>query len=445
MRFGMILCSNARLATGGMTIRAESLRRLTARWSEAIGGAGPLGDHSFGWKRSKAPIIFRSRLANEPDEGRVSDQSLPPTRGNIVKSLDGVNPGPDDELFLYYYGHAYILTRDDITLALEGASLHDKRHSFRHLVEELVNAGFKKIYFILDTCHAGRQVNALSNFENVVFGIFASSEGAHAVSGSDMGLLSEAVLSRLDVSKLHSTDKRIDRRKRGVTFARCFREAIRNVPEADRMETTPETYGAIGDNVLFPFTAVVPDALNELSPSRSIYRKLHAILVQCTAETGEASFTEVYNGLKKQRMFWITESGADGRPTVVSPSRVSELVDYLGHLGLIQSRVERNVRRLRLSAEGRVAARRPQYNKALLQAVEERIMPEGFSLNNVRDITFELMNDAEIPNAYFVSEKMREKGARIIHEAAFKMSFLILPYTLRFRKVTTDTIFPELL
>lgn len=446
MRFGMILCSNERLADGGMQIRPEALKRLTARWSLAIGRDGPLGKFGFGWKDQSSPLLFRSRISSESKEGPYEDRALPATRGTLFKSLDGLNPTPDDELFFYYYGHAYIFDRDDIILSLEGARLRDKRHTFRHLVEEFVNAGFRKIYFVLDTCHAGRQVNVLSNYENHVYGIFASSDGAPAVSGSDMGLLSEAVLSQLDVSRLHNTDKRIDRRKRGMTVARCFMEAIRNVSGADEMLTPPVTVGKIGDeNVIYPYEPTVPDELNALSPARSIYRKLHAILVQCAAVPGGQTFSQAYGALKKQRLFWTREAGPNGKPEIVSPTRVGELVDFLTQLGLVESTHERQVRHLKISPQGRNAARPDQYNKALLRAIEDHVLPEGFDLNAVRDITFELMNDAEIPNAYYVAEKLKSKGARITKEAAFKMSFLILPYTLRFRKVTTDTIFPELL
>jgi hypothetical protein len=53
------------------------------------------------------------------------------------------------------------------------------------------------------------------------------------------------------------------------------------------------------------------------------------------------------------------------------------------------------------------------------------------------------MEEAQLPNAFYVAERLKAEGARISKEEAFKMSFLILPYTLKFRKVTPDTIFPE--
>jgi hypothetical protein len=205
----------------------------------------------------------------------------------------------------------------------------------------------------------------------------------------------------------------------------------------------PAFFGDIGkENVLYPYEVVIPQELNIFSPSRSIYRKLHAILEECATSRSWQTFSKIYTSLKSQRMFWNREAGPNGKPEVVSATRVSELVDYLVQLGLLETKHERKLRYLSLTTTGRTAARQDRYNKALLEAIETRVLPDGVNLDQIRKLAFDLMDEAQIPNAFYVAEKLKSRGIRVSNEDAFKTSFLILPYTLKFRKATQDTIFP---
>ncbi|MGD0192461.1 MAG: hypothetical protein ABSD74_17120 [Rhizomicrobium sp.] len=438
MRYGMIVCSANKLVDGGKNIRPLTLKTLSSRWSEAL-GQNNLKNYGFGWKGQSTPIIFRSPLANEVDV-KLADGAQIPTRGNIVHALDRLTIKPEDEMFFYYYGHAYPSGGHDITLCLHDAKLGDT-HTFRGLITEFYKAGFRRIYFALDTCHAGRQDEILAEYKSHLYGVFASGNGDYAISEGDIGALTDSLLRNLDFSGINGGDNRLERAKGGVTIARWFKTAIKQV-RSDQMSTPPKPFGElVADAILFQYQATIPQHLNDHAPAKSIYRKLHAILVECGRNGEWGGFAALYRGLKSNPMFTLREGGPDGR-AFVQPGRIREMLEFLSALNLVKLKWERGKDFYSLTSEGKVAADVERYNKQLLNAIENHILPVGVTLERLHAVTVALMNEARVPNTYNVIEIFKTDGYRVGSEKALKNAFLILPYTQKFRKVTTDTIFP---
>jgi Caspase domain len=453
MRYGLIICSAETLIEGGASLTPEMVKAVSQRWAEKIGKAGPLKNFGFGWQDGrKNPRILRSALK----KGQQSENGSEPSRANIFSAIDELDVQLDDELFFYYYGHAYPFQSNGVTLALRNARLNDDAFTFTTFVEEFINKGFRKIYFVLDTCHAGRNRKAISSFQNEVYGVFASSDGDYARKkpSDDGGVLSESLLTQLDLSRLDGSsgrDRLLNRKKRGITFTNWFSAAKNDISPSSlkHLQSDPLIYGGadIGDNLLISYSPTIPDGVNEFAPRRSIYCKLHAILVGLRGSARYISFQELYRKLVRERAFWIRDQGPAGKPEFVSPTRIRELIDYLIRLGFVELDRKTTKRdaeeKLTLTESGEVAANEGQFNNSLLRAIEAHIFPEGVSIDYIRQITFNLMDEAEIPNTFFVADRLRRLGIRINDEKAFKMSFLVLPYTRKFRKVTTDTIFPS--
>jgi hypothetical protein len=413
---------------------------LTGSSKEVTGSADRLSGH----KLSGLIKRWQSSLSMMTDEPFIGFGSAKPTilyplkENEFIECIKSVQAKPEDELFFYYTGHSYPTRSGSVAFAFEDASIAELEHlDINQIFSRLFLRGFGKIFFVLDTCHAGSAIGRLRDHQDKCFGMFASVGYAHVDQG--LGIFSTTLLEGMDVRLKSRYDKRIDRLKRGMTFLNWFEYAQYSMIPSVHVQR-PVSFGDCGEDIFLKVPSKTPSEFNAESPWNSVYRKLFVLLEIIGTVKSTASAIDFISLMEevKQRKEFLVENG-EGGATYVSSPRIYEMVSFLRSLGFVN---ESN-KLFALSSLGHGAANLAMFNSRLIEAIVKNIFPRNTSLEDLRKTCADLLKEGYMPNAYNVGTEWERAGNKINDKRVFKEAFSILGYTLEFQKPSYDTIFPN--
>jgi hypothetical protein len=342
----------------------------------------------------------------------------------------------DTELLLYFLGHSNPSGENDLQLILGlNADKGDRVCTLSWLLSTIREAGrFRRLILILDTCHAGRARQILSFPDWKYYAMFATGD-AYAFDAQ----FSEGILRALE-TPLRKSDQRIDRRAGGVTYEKIFESALNFVltsAQPDTKEQKPNAFGDYKSELLVKAPVVVPDGFNPYATSRTIYGRVYRLIHLLTRKTS-LTVSQLHQEINKDPAFLVRRDG-DESEFFVSRQR---LEDYLSFLRQIRWVIQ-PAGKYQLTDEGRKACNLRQFNKQLLDAIEQQVFGDTFTLDVLDDIVTQLLGDMIPPTPAKIKERFGMKGNRISLTPATRVALQVLPSTGRFLHGSADAIFPS--
>ena len=193
---------------------------------------------------------------------------------------------------------------------------------------------------------------------------------------------------------------------------------------------TPVAYGDAGNRVFIRVPPMVTAAFSPLARAGSIYARTYALLVLIDENEGQRLMPAV----QSNRNFIIE---ADAERTV-STERISDYLAFLQRAGWIA----RPTGGPRLTTTGREALDRQKFNRILLAAIEQRVLPAGFGLVELEAVVRGLLEDMIPPTPSRIRERALMKNIRLKLDAPTRVALALLPATGQFLKGAADAIFP---
>lgn len=374
----------------------------------------------------------RFDFGNLTDGSGSPDSVVNPTRADIValagRALQVTN---ETVLLLYYVGHSTDFGLQDVSLYLsmaEGA--RDQTMSASELIAEFRRNGFSKIILILDSCHTGRLEQS-----------FAADANIYCMMGSGYGFafnadFSERIFSTLD-RQLSRRDPRVDRRFGGMTYRKVFESTLANFQDAQLGEMgysqKPSQAGLLGDAVMIAAPEIVPDEYNHFADRRTVYGRLFTVLE--LAAHNISRMEEFIQSVRDDRAFLLRQDEGDG--VRVGAGRVQDYINFLISCRLVTA--ERGV--VRLTERGAEAAKYELYNREIISAIQEFILPD-LTMDQLNGVCKELIDNMQPPTAARVVRQLRSKGRDCELTDELRLAFSVLPSTGKFSRGSADALYP---
>lgn len=374
----------------------------------------------------------RYDFGNLTDGSGSPDSIINPTRAEIVelagRALQVTN---ETLLLLYYVGHSTDFGLADVSLYLSTADgARDQTMSASELISEFRRNGFSKIVLILDSCHTGRLEQS-----------FAADANIYCMLGSGYGFafnadFSEKIFSTLD-RQLARRDPRIDRRLGGMTYRKIFESTLAHFQDSQLGEMgysqKPSQSGLLGDTVIIPAPEIVPDEYNHFADRRTVYGRLFTVLE--LAAVNVAGIDDFIRTVRDHRAFLLRQD--EGAGVRVGAGRVQNYIDFLISCRLVTA--ERGV--VRLTERGVSAADYEFYNREILSAVQEFILPD-LTMGELNVVCKELIDNMQPPTAARVVRHLRSKGRDCELTDELRLAFSVLPSTGKFSRGSADALYP---
>lgn len=358
-----------------------------------------------------------------------------PSDGEVTAKLADEPNGVTENtlLFLYYVGHAVCAEGNDLRLRLrykskEGVPTHKNLST---LLNQVRDAGFKKLVLSLDCCHAGRTIGLTDKFPISSFAMLGTGKG-YAFNCD----FSESILSTLERSP-SKRDQRIDRARKGFTYERLFEGA--RAPFVLRSGGSPQIPQRHDGGLQFELLAEAPVSMtidyNPLVPKRTVYGRIFVGLE--LLRDNSILKLEFPNAIKSRNEFLIERrDGGDSR--YLRPERALEYCEFLLKSGLAKE--DASVLRLSELGEQALAS---QFNQVLLQAISEHILPETVEYADLDEAVDSLIKDMIPPTPAMIAERLLIQGKSISLDSSTRIAMLALPSTGRFLKSAADALFPS--
>lgn len=347
------------------------------------------------------------------------------------------NISANTELLIYYLGDSTSSGPDDIELSLGEKSDGDKRTiEFSRLLamKDYLPTKINRIVLILDTCHAGRTGEIFKDIDIDYFAMFASNSGYAFNANFTEGIF------RAFEDPLRRRDQRVDRRNGGVTYNKIFEYATKYVLEQNKdneYSQIPKCHGEYKGEILIEAPIIVPNEYVSSISNRTIYARVFRIL-EIIGENKIPSIRELRTHINADRSFLIRRDEEEG-DQYISQKRINEYLDFLRDIEWIQN----NESPYLLTLLGKKALNRDNYNKLLLEGIENKILPVGLTLDMLDNIVMELLDDMIPPTPIKIQERTTMKGIRLYLNSGVRVALQILPSTGRFLKGSSDAIFPS--
>jgi hypothetical protein len=404
------------LAKGRDRPTPQRVNGITGRWKELF-KEDRFGLRSLTNKR-KHPSVFHN-----------------PTATELMSQLEAASRVEDDtELIFYFVGHSVSAAENDIKLILgltpEGEDRSCSLSWLLHAVRE--QAQIKNLILILDTCHAGRTQSTLQAWGDNYFAMFAAGD-AYAFDAN----FSDGLLKALE-QPIRKNDQRIDRRAGGITYRKVFEEARRRVLAGHAGSGSPQDpicAGEYGAQVLLDVATEVPDEYNEFVSSRTVYGRVFSLLELIRDD--KPTTNSLQSAIRENDSFLLER--IEGRTDrYVSFERIQEYLDFLRKAHwVIQPKG-----RMELTADGLAACDRGQFNKLLQRAIEENVLSDGITFENIDEIVRSLLTDMIPPTPVRLKDRGGMMGKVLVLDAATRVAIQLLPSTGRFMKGAADAIYP---
>jgi len=352
---------------------------------------------------------------------------LNPTRGELLGELaDHRRTSADTELLFHFLGHSVSRGADDIDLILKVEDGENTMLPLSQLIDALTRIPCGPLILILDTCHVGRTQPNFDQIRQRCYTMMATgSSYAYNADFSD-GLL------RAFEAPLRGKDQRIDRRAGGVTYAKMYQEATRRIlTSTAKPMQQPIATGDMGSRVLITAPPIVPDSFSPLGSARTVYGRTYELLALIDERHGQAGFLAAVQG----HPAFVLEHDT-GR--TISEERIQ---DYVRFLRKVRWVVE-PAGQLQLTASGQAARNPDQFNRQLLAAIEQHILPPNLGYDRLEDIVKELLDDMIPPTPSRIRERAGMNGVLLTLDTPTRVALSLLPTTGRFLKGSADAIFP---
>jgi hypothetical protein len=404
------------LAKGRDRPTPQRVNGITGRWKELF-KEDRLGLRSLTNKRKHPPVFHN------------------PTATELMSQLESASKIEDDtELLFYFVGHSVSSAENDIKLILgltpEG---EDRSCSLSWLLQAVrEQAQIRNLVLILDTCHAGRTQGTLQAWGDNYFAMFAAGD-AYAFDAN----FSDGLLRALE-QPIRKNDQRVDRRAGGITYRKVFEEARRRVLAGHTDSASPQDpicAGEYGSRVLLDVATEVPDEYNEFVSSRTVYGRIFYLLEFIRDHT--PTMNSLQSGIRENDSFLLERM--EGRTDrYVSFERIQEYVYFLRKAEwIIQPKG-----RLELTEDGLAACDRRQFNKLLQKAIQEYILSDGITFEDIDEIVRSLLTDMIPPTPVRLKDRGGMMGKVLVLDAATRVAIQLLPSTGRFMKGAADAIYP---
>jgi hypothetical protein len=359
-----------------------------------------------------------------------------PSRTDLLRHLEEDSRGitPDTEVLLFFLGHSVSVGENDVRLILgTDEDDEDRLISLSWLIRTIEQeTKIRKLVVILDTCHAGRAIDAFSATRERTYVMFAAGS-AYAFDAN----FSDNVLRALE-QPIQKNDQRIDRQKGGTTWQKIFQVARGRTLSSTEDETVqaPISFGDYVGDVLLKAPVRVPQNFNEFASQRSIYGRLFAMLH--LIRNHQPTFARLKTLIKEGSIFLLRRND-DGKDRFISPERLNDYLDFL----LKAKWIARPDQKYILTGLGESACNREVFNKALLNTIETEILLDGIDFELLETLIKELLADMIPPTPIKIKDRAGMKGKMIRLDSATRLAIQLLPSTGQFMKGTADTIFPS--
>lgn len=358
---------------------------------------------------------------------------LSPRRSEIINRLeDARDIQPETELFLYFVGHSVSAGQHDLNLILgTGEDGKDRILGLSMLLNDVRNAGIHRIICVLDTCHAGRTRETFSALRDHAFAMFATGS-AYAFEAN----FSDALLRALE-QPMKKNDQRIDRRAGGITYQKLFQEARRRLLQNSTSNAAqdPICFGDLGNLVIEHAPNVISSEYNIFASDRTIYGRVYSIL-RIISEN-EYSISELVAAARTQPAF-ILKNDESGQSSFLSSSRISDYTDFLRAARWVAS--PNGI--LVLTNDGRAACDRASFNRNLIEAIEQYVLPADLNLATLDTCVQGLLDDMIPPTPVRIKDRAAMLGHNLRLTPEIRAALSLLPTTGRYLKGSADAIFP---
>lgn len=380
----------------------------------------------------------RYKFSSLEDDKKSPNVLFNPERAQIVSLLsDQAARVLDDTLLMVHYvGHSRPKGDHDLDLILRHDKKNDRKFylSVSRLIEDVQEAGFKKLILSIDSCHSGRCEYVVAKFPNV-YAMFGT--GSNYAFGANF---SEKLIATLE-RPAQRQDQRVSRRHGGVTLRKVF-ELSRASIIADGVDKSgykqePVAVGTLGDEVILAAPPQVPEGVHPFAGKRTVYGRLRTVM-QLMVE-GSNSSEELIDKLRIHADFRLsaTEDGNAGR--YISTDRLQVYLDFLLRVrfavapgGIWQ-----------LTEKGREVVSGIRFNAELIDAIDAYIFGAEVNLGMVDDVSRDLISDMLPPTPRNIRERLLMGGTPFKLDDVTKLAFTILPTTGRFMRSSVDSLFPS--
>jgi hypothetical protein len=359
-----------------------------------------------------------------------------PSRTDLLRHLDEDSRRitSETEVVLFFLGHSVSVGENDVRLILgTDDNDEDRSISLSWLITTIEKeTKIRRLVVILDTCHAGRAIDAFSATRERTYVMFAAGS-AYAFDAN----FSDNVLRALE-QPVQKNDQRIDRQKGGTTWQKIFQVARGRTLSSAEDETVqaPISFGDYIGEVLLKAPVRVPQKFNEFASQRSIYGRLFAILH--LIKNHHPTFARLTTLIKEGSTFLLRRND-DGKDRFVSPERLNDYLDFLVKAKWVARPEQKYV----LTSLGESACNKEVFNKALLRTIETEILLDGMDFEFLETLIKELLADMIPPTPIKIKDRAGMKGKMIKLDTATRLAIQLLPSTGQFMKGTADTIFPS--
>lgn len=374
------------------------------------------------------------------DPARGPDVLLNPAMADLVKlvSDDASGINEDSLLMFYYIGNSRPHLDKDISIILrkDEKTGREATISISSLLEQVSQSGFKNLVLVLDSCHAGRAISTIKGFPGRLYAMIASGDGY--VFNADF---SDRLITVLDRPP-HKNDHRVDRSMKGVTLEKAFQVATGQLRNLKRIENynrqSPSAYGELAKLVIREAELKPSNGYNVFAGDRTVYGRTFWILRMLR----DVSMTpdQLVDRARQNRIFLISEdSGPSKSPKYIDRQTILRYVGFLIKARLVVS--PRNV--LTLTDAGLRGSDQDQYNSVLLSSIENNILPQSISINELERVVSDLLSDMIQPSPRNIQERFQMGGIDIPMSDELRFGLRLLPSTGRFLKGSPEAIFPS--
>lgn len=379
-----------------------------------------LGLNSFGWASRAKPIVLKN-----------------PARIKITEALDEIkSPRPQeaDLLLFYYFGHGFIGSNGNLTLAFSDADLASDRCTLNRLVAEFVDYHFKKLIFIIDCCHAGLGAPAVKIESKGAshFIIAGTGEGWSFFDKFSGGKFTQALKMALEVNSTALIVPQLE----AVTFKSWFAASREFMEESQQ----PEAHGELGDIVLLLKETDPPPSINHSAPPKSIYTKMFHILRLLGSNSMNAS--DLHDSIRKQKLPSFKLIRYEGNRRIDTYVSEEKLNDYLVLTSQLKFTSAQDGK-WSLTIEGRqaIASEGAQYNSRIVSAVFDWL-PEYLDRKTLKELLFDLISRAVIPNASNLEKRLVYRGLPVVPRNQLRIALRLLGFAGVLQRAKSDTFFP---
>lgn len=399
------------------TFTPQRVNGLMQRLSRVLGPESVYGFSSIATKGQPPELLYN------------------PLRSGVVTLLENLtDTTPETELLICFIGHSKTLGSSGLELYLGNKTNGDPSYlTADELLHETKKAGFKKVYLVIDGCHASNCVAAVNAAALDIFAIYSSHGWAYN------GNFTEALIRTLEL-RTQRNDQRIDRRRGGITFQKVFEASRANLRAMLAKGGIPsQEPGAVGNQaneLLLSTPPLLTDRFNPFASSQSMYGRLKTVL--SIIERDEPDDAQLIVACQKAGGFLLRRGEKGGPSSFVSKVRFLDYTDFL----IAAKFVVKAGGTYKATEEGKLALDLEQFNRRLLDAIEANILPSGLNYDVLEDVIKQLLDDLIPPTPSKIEQRLQLTASSPIKiTPRLRFAFQILPATGRFLKGSADALF----